>query len=263
MKSLIIGQGKSGSSALFFSIAEELQGCARVFEPIDMTKEDLSADDVVVKKLIEFLGEEETRLFDVFDKRIFLVRDPRDSIISRLLYTVWDRKFAYDDEKLGIFIDAIREKEEDPQSKSVRELYQIMDELDGTTVIQAVKRLNKMTLDFWNEFGSDFYVFRYEDYIRGELDAVRNYLGLEIQNEVEVAEGVQRVKRKKSFGDWKAWFTADDVEFFKREFSEILEEFGYNEDWGLDPNPEILPEFSSEYVERIAKERRELHPAKK
>ena len=34
MKCLILGQGKSGSSALFFSIADQIKGVARIFEPV-------------------------------------------------------------------------------------------------------------------------------------------------------------------------------------------------------------------------------------
>lgn len=260
MKCLILGQGKTGSSALFYSICEQIEGCNRVFEPNPITQEHLTPENVVVKKLIEFVEDEDIALIDQFDKKIFLVRDPRDSLISRLLYLVWDRKFVYDDEKLNIFIEALVQKESDPDSISVVELYDIMDRLDDIHVIQAVQRLNEKTVNFLSERGDDFYLFTYEDFIQGNLSGIRDYLGLDIDQDVTVDSEVSRVTRKKSFGDWKNWFTQDDSEFIKREFADIMSINSYNDDWEVNAHKVILPEFCSGYVRRIAQERREKLP---
>lgn len=263
MKCLIIGQGKTGSSALFYAIVEQLEDCKATFEPRPIEPEHLEAENVVIKKLIEYLNEDEEKLFDVFDKRIQLVRDPRDSIISRLLYTVWDRKFAYDDEKLEVFLNAVRQKEEEPRSIGVKELYDLMDRLDGTAIIESVKLLNTKSLGFLRKHGDAFYLFHYEDFIRGNLDGLREYLGLNISNDVKVAETFQRVTRKKGFGDWKDWFTESDVDFFRKEFFEISAAFDYNVDWELNEEPVIEPEYASLYVQRMAADRREKFPRKK
>lgn len=260
MRCLILGQGKSGTSALFYSIVNRMPGAISIFEPVPMSREQLEPTDLVVKKLIEYLDDEEIKMLEQFDKRIYIMRDPRDAIVSRLLYIVWDRKFVYDDTKLGIFIDAIRQKERDPASISVVKLYELMDSLDQVRVLNAVQRLNRKTVDFLNKHGDRFYSFKYEDFVQGNLGDIRDYLGLDIDNEIEVAEIHQRVKRKKSAGDWKNWFTEEDVLYFKREFADIMGIDNYNDDWELNSVPVIEPEFSSEYVKRIANERREKLP---
>jgi hypothetical protein len=60
------------------------------------------------------------------------------------------------------------------------------------------------------------------------------------------------VVRKKIDGDWRIWFTEEDVRLFKPAFGAYMEVMGYDlNDWRLDPNPVIEPEYSSVYMQSL------------
>jgi hypothetical protein len=60
------------------------------------------------------------------------------------------------------------------------------------------------------------------------------------------------VIRKKASGDWRHWFTEEDITLFKPAFTPYMEFIGYDcEDWSLDPRPIIEPEYSSVYMQSL------------
>src|SRR5690606_15023024 len=85
-KIVIAGQGKSGTAALFHKIRAAVPDSTRLlFEPRAYEPE---PDDghVLAKVLIDPPGYVDFSTFEPFDKKILIVRDPRDNLISRLLY---------------------------------------------------------------------------------------------------------------------------------------------------------------------------------
>ena len=87
---LTLSQGKSGSTALMTAIAQT-GNLRAVMEPKDLTTID-SRGAIVAKKLINDYRPEELRMLCQFGRRIFLVRDPRDVMVSRIRlpeYTVY------------------------------------------------------------------------------------------------------------------------------------------------------------------------------
>lgn len=258
VRHLVLGQGKSGTTALYAAICDQQPDSVEIFEPKSLAEVDLSAPDLVVKKLIEFLSPDELLLLEHFDRRVFVVRDPRDAVISRLLYTIRDRRFFDDDDKLGVFLAALERKERDPRSISVVELYELIGSLDGSAIIDDVVRLNAKTIDLWRSHGRRFHLLRYEDFIQGELNAVNEYLGCRVDHQVRVPRDLGRVERRKSFGDFKDWFTESDLGFFADKFAVMFETFGYDPDEPINSDPVIDSTFSSAYVRRIVSEKRAL-----
>ncbi len=131
------------------------------------------------------------------------------------------------------------------------------------TVEQAVEeeqhRYQQM-VKFVTVLGNDWFLFTFEDMVAGKFEALNNYLGFEVQADATVpsASGKAKVIRKKSTGDWRHWFTKEDVELFKPTFIPYLELIGYDcADWTLNPDPVIEPEYSSAYMQRLP------HKAKK
>jgi hypothetical protein len=85
--------------------------------------------------------------------------------------------------------------------------------------------------------------------------ALNAYLGFNAQDEAEVpaSTGKAKVVRKKSTGDWRHWFTPEDVERYQPAYTPYMEMIGYDShDWLLSANPVIEPEYSSMYMQRLA-----------
>ena len=54
--------------------------------------------------------------FSHFEKQILIVRDPRDRIISRLLYGIYDSNFFHHNNKVTAFLEILRHKESESSS---------------------------------------------------------------------------------------------------------------------------------------------------
>jgi hypothetical protein len=87
-----------------------------------------------------------------------------------------------------------------------------------------------------------------------KFGALNEYLGFEIASEAEVPKGTgkEKVVRKKAYGDWRQWFTQKDVELLRPAYTPYMELIGYDcDDWELDPQPTIEPEYSSVYMQNL------------
>ena len=68
-----------------------------------------------------------------------------------------------------------------------------------------------------------------------------------------VSTGKAKVVRKKATGDWRHWFTEEDVALYKPAYLPYMKFVGYDcEDWTLMTNPTIEPEYSSAYMQNLA-----------
>jgi len=108
--------------------------------------------------------------------------------------------------------------------------------------------------DFVKSLGDGWFLFRYEEMVDKKFDALNAYLGFQIGADTEVPSGTGKEKavRKKAYGDWRHWFTEEDVEFFKPAYTPYMEAVGYDcDDWNLNPEPVIEPEFSSDYMQSL------------
>jgi hypothetical protein len=102
--------------------------------------------------------------------------------------------------------------------------------------------------DFVKSLGSEWFIFKYEDMIEKNFDALNEYLGLTTTKKSKVA-------RKKAMGDWRQWYTEEDVELFKPVYKPYMELIGYDcDDWTLSPEPIIEPDFSSAYIKRLVRQ---------
>jgi hypothetical protein len=103
---------------------------------------------------------------------------------------------------------------------------------------------------------SDFHVLRYEDFVDGNLQNIIQYLGgLNLNHQVKVSTEVSRVERRKRHGDWRHWFTPEDVAFFRPLLANAMNALGYSGDWELSGDPVIDSRYCSEYAARLSAER--------
>ena len=131
MRILVVGVGKSGTTALLYAIKAAMPEHVRLlFEPHGPT---LIQDEHMLAKVLlnpaDDLGES---FYHSFDRTILIVRDPRDLVISKALYRVYNvPAVAKDQARLARYLDLLRSKEQDPRSVSLCSINRLFRELIG------------------------------------------------------------------------------------------------------------------------------------
>jgi hypothetical protein len=188
-----------------------------------------------------------------FDKGVITIRDPRDELISRLLY--WISPYVehqnYDENKLNEWIDCIRKKEENPQQYSffsmLRDVNRIFNDID---LLSPQKYLLKRYYKFISIQPEHNYIIRYEDFITNKLEGLENHLGIPLSSNRDVGDDLLKTKRTATFNNWKSFFTQEDISRFFKYFGDEMEMMGYT-DKELTPTDRLDPTVCSQYVERI------------
>jgi hypothetical protein len=86
--------------------------------------------------------------------------------------------------------------------------------------------LYDMALDF-HRANDDFVVYTYEDFIAGRCAAIENYLDITLASgEADVTSQYGHVVRTKTANDWRNWFTADDVAYFRPRLAAFMRAYG-------------------------------------
>jgi hypothetical protein len=262
MKILILGTGKTGTTAMVYKVAGGLPNC-HAFSGGYPGKHIGDYENAVYKHTYE---ERKGKSFDVFkehlskehyDRKIWMARDPRDAAVSRMLYR-WHKGYSGNKKQYEAHLDLVLQKEKDPRSIPFIEICRYTGHEDWPRTAEAVveeeqHRYNQM-LKFVNILDKDWFFFTFEDMVNNKVSALNDYLGFEIQTDAEVpsSSGKAKVIRKKGTGDWRHWFTDEDIELFKPAFTPYMEFNGYDcNDWTLDPNPVIEPQFSSVYMQSL------------
>lgn len=256
MRVLVFGQAKSGTTALMRSLSEAMakesaQEVTEVLEPENLNDVDLSPDPLVVKKLFGPHDREESVSYAEFDHRLFIVRDPRDRIISSLLYDVYGRPTVKDESTMQPFLDLLEAKENDPLSISMLELHHVYWKITGVDLLSNAVRSTQRARSFWRNQGTDWTLVHYEDFVTGNTEALAKQLGLDALVQPEITGDLSRVSRTRSSGSWRHWLTPTDQLMFEPATHNFLEEFGYQIDWDLRPNPVIERSETSDYVRSL------------
>ncbi len=265
MKILILGRGKSGTTALLFKVAAGLPDC-RAFSGGHPGKYAGEFENAVYKHTY---SERKGKTFDVYDqhvsdenydRKIWMARDPRDVAVSRMLFR-WHKGPKGSWKQYRTHLDLVQKKELDPKSIPFHVLCRYIGHgswpMTTAEVVEEERLRHQRMRDFVNQLGKNWFVFKYEDMIRGNFDRLNEYLGFAIQNEAEVPKTTQKAKvaRKKAFGDWRNWFVEEDVEIFKPAYLPYMDAIGYDgEDWAVSAEPVIEPQFSSMYMKKLVRE---------
>jgi hypothetical protein len=270
---LIIGTAKSGTTAVYKSIKDSMgERLVSYFEP---SASDFKAalrsraKEVLVKVTLIDRTKYKSLYEDIhqFDKQIMVIRDPRDILISNLLYNVRWMRFSKDPVRLKIFLDALREKESAPESHSVISLYRLRDTLESQ-VMQSWESPRSWH-DEYNDYAiairmieknKDLHILHYKDYIDGKLGALSAYIGTDIKGNADVSKLVEKhsvkkstknIARSKRYDNWKNWFTPEDIAAFRPVFQPLMDKVGYDDEWALNSAQAIEPQHASVYVEAI------------
>ncbi|NCC52646.1 MAG: hypothetical protein EOM20_15705 [Spartobacteria bacterium] len=265
---VIFGQYKTGTTALFYKIRNSLPPTTRIlFEPREFMPEPGDESRAVLAKVI--LGDPACEpdpvrypTFSDFTKKIYIVRDPRDWLVSGTLFLVQQESAIYnDDALLDTVFELLEQKERAPRRVSIcRLLDKILTVLPGYSLKTTTEWITCQHRWLWDfeEGLSDHFVLSYEDFVDGRLDALQAYLGVPLTGRAEVDPVHDHVVRSKRYGDWRHWFTPEDVDYFRPVFESYLERYQYAHDWTLSEQPEIRPEHCSGYVRRTVAKKRPL-----
>jgi hypothetical protein len=262
MKIFILGHGKSGTTVFLYKVAGGLPDC-QAFAGGDPGKHLGNYQNAVYKHTYK---ERKGRSFENYlnhvsevgyDRMIWMARDPRDVAISEMLYR-WHKGYRGQKKQYQAYLELIQRKEQNPASVPFHEIcrYIGQDNWPMTTeevLDREIFRYQRMH-DFVKNLTSEWLVFRYEDMIDKNVGALNNYLGFEIKDDAEIPQTTKKSKvaRKKAYGDWRQWFTEEDVELYKPVYSPYMDTIGCDiNDWALTPEPVISPEFSSLYVKGL------------
>ena len=250
MKVLILGTGKTGTTVMVFKVAGGLPNC-HAFSGGRPGKHIGDYENAVYKytydepkgKSIRVLQEHLSK--EHYDRKIWMARDPRDAAVSRMLYR-WHRGFKGQKKQYEAHLDLVLKKENDPQSIPFVEICRYSGHsewpLTREQVVEVELHRYQQMVKFVKDLGSDWFLLTFEKMVDNNFDALNNYLGFEVQADATVpsTSGKAKVIRKKTSGDWRHWFTKEDVELFKPAFLPYMELIGYDPaDWALNPDPTI------------------------
>ena len=262
MKILILGLGKSGTTAMVYKVAGGLPNC-QAFSGGKPGKYIGDYENAVYKHTYEERKGKSFELYrehlrkEHYDRKIWMARDPRDTAVSRMLYR-WHRGYFGKRKQYEAHLNLILKKEQDPRSVSFYEICRYTGyngcPRSKESVFEEEKIRYQRMRKFVESLGDDWFLYRYEDMVDKKFDALDAYLGFEAKSDAEVPSGTgkEKVVRKKAYGDWRHWYTEDDVAFFKLAYTPYMEAVGYDcDDWNISEQPLIEAEYSSQYLQSL------------
>ncbi len=258
MRVIVVGLGKSGTTALVYAIRSAMPADAQLlFEPRSYVA--LRAPHVAAKVLLHPKFPIDPAFYRQFDKIVLLLRDPRDLVISKALYRIYGGNSLHADlPKLGQYVELLRAKEEEPRSVPFLRIVGLFQSLNGRAPnpdMGIARRLNDVVA-FQQAFPGCL-AYPYEAMVAKRFEPVAQFLSLPAeQMNPEVPAGLQRVARSRRAGSWRDWFCPEDVDHYRPLFSSYMNRYGYADDWTLESEPKIPAEEGSEYVLKLARERR-------
>jgi hypothetical protein len=263
---VIVGPSKTGTTGVYAAVKRGLAGAGvdmvTVFEPTSprlLTNVFLLAPGrtLLTKTTIDKVA----RIVPdpaVFDRRVMTVRDPRDILISTLLFRPLTRRSVQRTDAAAVseFVAALERKEADPAAISVRELFELAQRLGiGSPPFASLARDMKRQRRLLRS--TPFHVVRYEDLVAGELSGLSDYLEAPIKARATGGSATfGHIARSASSGDYAHWFRPDDLTYFDDIFGPYLTELGYERPGRLADDPVIDPAVSSEYVRSRYEQRR-------
>lgn len=266
VKILVIGKAKTGTTVVANTIKESLPKSRLVMEPKSprelLITSGADKDNSVTKVIFEHWDQRPRSRNALvngelipFDKVVFILRDPRDELVSRLVYFVvaWNDRNPGNDDKVGQWIGLLKRKERNPSSISLLEMAKHRDAIFGG---QFMKSLNLVRVysDFLARRPVNSFVVRYEDFVRNNRKELEDYLEL---GPLLPASGLpdHYTRRTASFGNWKCFLLQEDVDYIQSKFGKAIEECGYA-DWNLETASSLDAEHYSGYVEKLLAKRR-------
>ena len=265
MKILIYSLGKSGTTALAYSICKAFDQHELVLEPSQLSTVDYNDDNLIVKSIFANRWKKDRDYFEKFDKSILLVRNPLDRIVSYLLYMPYNGDGFSDDRNTQKYINLLKKKVEQPDSVGIFDIDKCYSDIDITgrgSLIQAVAEQSQNIQEFYQSSCADeFLLLKYEDFVQNNLDQISDYLGCRISNQIKVSKRFRRTERSKTFDNYKSFFLENELKSSLTIFDSFNRLFGYKFDRNIVYTPQdnssvLSADMTYNYTNKIINEYR-------
>lgn len=267
MKIIVVGRAKTGTTVISKTIANGAGISNYHLEPksIDffITAKNASDKSVAVKLIADHWNRKprlrnailHNELPMTFDKKIVIIRDFRDELLSRLLYLsfAWAQTENFETGIAQEWIALLKRKEEDPQNVSFGTLASFLRNRIGYDAWSLPDLAGYV--HFLRQLPKDAFLVRYENFIAGNNKDLAAYLGYELPVSRSVGKDLQRTLRTGQAGGWRSFFTGEDCLMLEQRYGNTLSEFGYD-NWELAQDEPIRPEVCSGYARRLILEAR-------
>lgn len=249
MKLAIVSLSRSGSTLMYYDLVSVLpSNCLSFFEPtFDFTEQMCNAQHGLVKLIIDRMDSTvRTALADSTIRKILLTRDPRDRLISSLLFSLHGNS----EEKLMKQISILEEKVNNPTSISFLALAREILGLDSMDPIFDYIYTSTSNMEEAISTSNNSIQVRYEDYIVAPEQCLFSRLSLDYDHNAKenIPSRHNYGRRRGSRGDWQDWFTPEDVELLKPLLQDFIKTHGYESSWILSPNPTISRDHTIKFI---------------
>lgn len=268
---VVMGLAKSGTTALFYRILRSWPEARPnlLFEPKSAKERQNQWEEaapVLAKLLIGPTDYCDYSSFSHFPCVIHLVRDPRDRLISRLLYNFRDAPPSVEVEAINQFVNLLEQKEANPRTVSVDSLVEMQMRLwyPGRDALGIRKKCEDFYVEGFSwesRLESLFHKCEaiqvaYEKLFFGDSEALEDYLGFPLKESFTLDPHFDYIERSKAKENWRHWFTSEDVARLKPVYDMFLEAYGYDSsDWRLEASPDLEPLQGSRYVQKLLSNR--------
>lgn len=266
MNILVVGTPKSGTTAISKNIQNSLLGASYYLEPSE-EKFFLSYPTANGNKLnvVKVLYEHYTKGIlqkainndypFKFDKIIFIIRDPRDVFISSLMYWIYNHIRTVKELNLSCineWKELVKQKETNPKSISAIQLNEKVLEINNQNYLQNHIPYFKDYYNFLEEFSTNHFIIRYEDFIQYKIGSMESYLGFTLSSSRDVGY-LKRTHRSGNYNNWKTFFTDEDIQFFRLHLEKEMISVGYT-DFELTPVKTLNKQHYSVYLNNLINE---------
>ena len=267
MRVVVAGEPKSATTSLFYGVANALPpNATRFFEPLFPVPSNADDRSPVIAKILIQPDKRHPRLqassgyphdvadsVEAFEKKIHIVRDPRDRVVSLFLWMIRDLAGTPNAERI---LNVVRKKESSPDSVDFSDICLSFFPEDSAeaSLDLFLRRRVEHAIDFIRR-RHGYFRLTYEQYVRGDISDLEAYLGLRIERDPPLPASHAIVRNLKTPGAWKRWFTEQDVAFFRERLHPLMTAYGIPEDWTVSGPTHMLPRHGSEYVASLLRKK--------
>ena len=251
MRLLIYTHGKTGSTALAYSVLARLPDHRLIFEPPSL---DIIPDEqnLVVKYISPNWAKDQQDVAG-YDLVIVLVRHPFDVLISAVMYFPFTARDFLDNRRMNEFYRLLQQLEAHDVNVSMRTVWEWLIELRPDypltwSILHQFERLRFAIASM-----KDHVLTKYEDACDAGIEPDNGKLWFPISTQTTIASAFEHVERSKGAGGWRNWFSTEDCRYF----AGIPEIRRYARTCGYDLNVPVAAvqardaRVGSEYVRRL------------
>lgn len=250
---LVQGIAESGTSALYAALKTAMPHALTVSDARQPQQFDFVEEQPHLRKLVEVvLPRIDLEKCDLgfFEKKVHVQRDPRDCFVGTVLNGVFLNGANDDRRFVDSLVNALRRKEADPRSVSMRSLVSLYASCGWASKNDEEFAIELRQATEYSRRFPNSAVLRYDDFKAGNLSRLSDYLTIELSTEAAMSGHIRDNECERRTDTWRDWFTPEDVAHYRPIIQPTLDHFRFDLDWSLSEAPSISPATASERVER-------------